>query len=66
MTEDELEQERHRCEVRALIRVAREDGRGKVRAYLDHKAVKSRAPRLRADLNAQIERGNNGEHGVWL
>ena len=63
-----LEEQRHRCEVRELIRAAKDPqhGRAWVRAYLDHKAVAGRRERLRADLNEQIKRGNSGEHGEWL
>lgn len=58
--------ERHRCEVRMLLRQAREYGKHTVRDYLDHKDVKGRRDQLRADMNAQWDKGNKGEEGVWL
>ena len=60
-----LEEQRHRCEVRELIRAAQEKGRAWVRAYLGDKRVDGRRERLRADLNEQLSRGNTGEDGEW-
>lgn len=65
MTAD-IDQHRHRCEVRTLLRAAQQKGRQYVRDYLDSKPVAARSERLRADLNEQRERGNNGEAGKWL
>lgn len=62
----ELEIERHRCEVRTLLRASANKGRAWVRDYLADKRVAGRAARLRADLNDQIAKGNTGEHGQWL
>ena len=62
---DASEQHRHRCEVRFLIRAARERGREWVRQYLDSKPVAGRRERLRADLNTQIKAGNQGNEGEW-
>ena len=62
---DTSEQHRHRCEVRSLIRAARERGREWVRQYLDSKPVAGRRERLRADLNTQIKAGNQGNEGEW-
>ena len=62
---DTSEQHRHRCEVRSLIRAARERGREWVRQYLDSKPVAGRRERLRADLNTQIKAGNRGQEGEW-
>ena len=62
---DASEQHRHRCEVRSLIRAARERGREWVRQYLDSKPVAGRSERLRADLNTQIKAGNQGNEGEW-
>ena len=62
---DASEQHRHRCEVRSLIRAARERGREWARQYLDDKRVAGRQARLRADLNEQIKRGNRGQEGEW-
>ena len=63
-----LEEQRHRCEVRELIRAAKDPqhGRAWVRAYLGHEAVAGRRERLRADLNEQIRRGSSGKEGEWL
>lgn len=60
------EEHRHRCEVRWLIRAAQEKGRAWVRAYLGDKRVDGRRERLRADLNEQIRRGNEGGDGEWM
>lgn len=60
------EEHRHRCEVRWLIRQTRERGRAWVRAYLGDKRVEGRRERLRADLNEQIRRGNEGGDGEWM
>lgn len=60
------DQHRHRCEVRYLIRLAQEQGRERVRAYLDDRRVAGRQAQLRADLNAQIKAGNTGKAGAWL
>lgn len=62
---DASEQHRHRCEVRFLIRAARERGREWVRQYLDSKPVAGRRERLRANLNTQIKAGNRGQEGEW-
>ena len=62
---DASEQHRHRCEVRFLIRAARDRGREWVRQYLDDKRVAGRQARLRADLNEQIKAGNSGQEGEW-
>ena len=62
---DASEQHRHRCEVRSLIRAARDRGREWVRQYLDSKPVAGRRERLRADLNTQIKAGNQGNEGEW-
>lgn len=63
----ELEIERHRCEVRTLIRAASDPvkGRAWVREYLADKRVAGRAAALRADLNEQMARGNLGQAGEW-
>jgi hypothetical protein len=63
--QDETERHRHECEVRMLLREARKRGREWVRSYLDHKDVKGRREKLRADLNAQIKAGNTGKDGEW-
>lgn len=66
MSDQETERFRHQCEVRMLLRQAREQGREWVRGYLGHKDVKGRREKLRADLNAQIKAGNTGKDGEWL
>ncbi len=65
-TMDSSAEHRHRCEVRHLIRLAMEQGRERVRAYLDDKRVAGRQAQLRADINAQVKAGNKGEDSVWL
>lgn len=62
---DTSEQHRHECEVRTLIRAARDKGRKWVRDYLDSKPVAGRRERLRGDINEQIKRGNRGQEGEW-
>ena len=62
----QTETERHRCEVRTLLRAAANKGRAYVRDYLADKRVAGRAAALRADLNEQTAKGNTGEHGTWL
>lgn len=60
--------ERHRCEVRELLRSIHDParGRGWVRAYLASEHVAARREQLRKDLNAQLKLGNTGERGQWL
>jgi len=62
----QTETERHRCEVRTLLRFSVNKGEAWVRDYLADKRVAGRAAALRADLNEQMARGNTGEHGQWL
>ena len=62
----QTETERHRCEVRTLLRASTNKGRAWVRDYLADKRVAGRAAALRADLNEQIAKGYTGEHGTWL
>jgi hypothetical protein len=66
VTRAQTETERHRCEVRTLLRASANKGRAWVRDYLADKRVAGRAAALRADLNDQIAKGNTGEHGTWL
>lgn len=63
-----IETERHRCEVRELLRSIHNPsrGRGWVRAYLAAEHVARRRDKLRKDLNAQMKLGNTGERGQWL
>lgn len=62
------ERYRHECEVRHLIRAARDPkyGRKWVRDYLDAGAVASRREALRKDLNEQIALGNRGRRNEWI
>lgn len=59
---------RHQCEVRTLLRAARDPAKGRawVDEYLTSTSVKGRAAQLRADLNEQRSKGNHGEPGTWL
>ncbi|AVS68147.1 hypothetical protein C8245_23005 [Paracidovorax avenae] len=62
----DFETERHRCEVRMLIRAYEKPGREWVVAYLNDPKVKGRRAALIADIAEQRERGNVGKEGVWL
>ena len=66
---DEWERERHRCEVRNMIRRYREQGAEAVREHLAGVA-KHRgellAERLRQDTWAQMKAGNDVEWGTGL
>ena len=66
MSADVLAIERHRCEVRVLIRAYANPGRDWVVNYLNDPKVKGRREALRTDLKNQREKGNTGEEGVWL
>lgn len=63
-----LEQQRHRCEVRTLIRARSEQGRGQewVREYLRDPKVAGRRAALVRDIKDQLEKGSDGAEGVWL
>lgn len=66
---DEWERERHRCEVRNMIRRYRDEGADAVRAQLagiEKHRGKALAERLRQDTWAQMKAGNDGEWGKWL
>ena len=67
-TREQLEQERHRCEVRYLLTASREEARGQeyVTGYLNHPKVAGRRATLERDVKEQAARGNDGTHGVWL
>jgi len=67
--EDEIERERHRCEVRQVIRWRKERGLAWVRdwlAWVERKRGAEAAKRLRADGSEQWLRGNRGELGAWV
>ena len=67
-TMDTSAEHRHRCEVRELIRARRAPGRGEewVRTYLRDPKVAGRRAELVRDIKAQLDRGSQGEEGVWL
>lgn len=65
---DAVEQCRHRCEVRELLRF----GMDRSHQYVDGRILKieeargaDAANRLRADYKAQWRAGNRGEFGDW-
>lgn len=64
-----MEKFRHQCEVRMLIAaqsdVAR-DGEAWVAAYLANPRVAGRTAALSADMQDQIDNGNDGREGLWL
>lgn len=64
----EIEQHRHCCEVRMLIRARSEPARGQewVREFLRHPKVAGRRAALVRDIKDQLDKGNNGEAGKWL
>lgn len=63
-----IEPERHRCEVRAVLRMRVQHGVERARTYIE-RVRKARgdaaADRLRADANEQWRLGNRGESGDW-
>lgn len=68
LTPEQAELERHRCEVRDVIRMYLHNGRDGVSQYL-LLVRKSRnaeqAERIRVDTWAQIKAGNTGAKGEW-
>ena len=58
--------ERHRCEVRMLIRSYETRGREWVVNYLNSPPVTRRRPILLEDIRDQREKGSTGKEGVWL
>lgn len=64
--EERLAEDRHRKEVRELLRMARSRGRQCVQEYLNSPAVIGRREALRVDLNAQRRAGNDGDGNKWL
>lgn len=61
-----IEQERHRCEVRQVLRWRVED-RNKALGYLKlvREKRKEKANKLELDCKEQWGRGNRGEKGEW-
>lgn len=66
MSADDFSTERHRCEVRMLIRAYVKPGRDWVVNYLNDPKVKGRRKTLLADITEQREKGNTGKEGAWL
>ena len=66
MTTQDFAIERHRSEVRLLIRAYADPGREWVVDYLNSPKVKGRRAALVADIKDQREKGNTGKEGVWL
>lgn len=68
MVADEVEQHRHRCEVRQVLRWRLEHGREWVREWLAGVAQKrgrAAANALQRDAAEQWQRGNRGGHDEW-
>ena len=65
-TMEDLETERHRCEVRQILRWRVED-RNKALEYLRlvREKRKEKANKLELDCREQWSRGNRGEKGEW-
>ena len=65
-TKVDLETERHRCEVRQVLRWRVED-RNKALEYLKlvREKRKEKAKQLEDDCREQWSRGNKGEKGEW-
>jgi hypothetical protein len=63
---ENLEQERHRCEVRQVLRWRVED-RNKAIEYLNlvREKRKEKAKQLEDDCKKQWELGNRGDKGDW-
>ena len=63
-----IETHRHRGEVRMLIASSAEPSRGQawVDAYLAHPRVSGRAPALASDMRDQLNKGHDGQEGLWL
>lgn len=62
----DLEQERHRCEVRYVLKL-RVNDRNKALEYLKlvREKRKEKANKLELDCKEQWSRGNRGEKGEW-
>lgn len=60
-----IEKERHRCEVRWLIQIAREHGWTPVMKFFDMPAIQSRKIALQIDVKDQVKKGNTGQKGEW-
>jgi len=58
-----LEQARHRCGVRQLIKWRNEWGLKKFREYL---SKHNWSQEIIDDFITQYKRGNKGEHGQWI
>lgn len=66
--EEAVEQHRHRCEVRSVLRWRVAQGSDWVDEWLtgvEKARGKGAAERLRADCREQWRRGNRGEAGDW-
>ena len=63
---ENLEQERHRCEVRYVLQLRVQD-RNKAMEYLSlvREKRKEKAKQLEDDCRKQWELGNRGEKGDW-
>lgn len=66
---DQVENHRHRCEVRDALRKFAKGGRKAFELYLalvEQKRGTESAARLRNDAREQYKKGNKGESGIWL
>jgi hypothetical protein len=63
--EEKWAMERHRAEVRMLLRRLKNQGRHAVKEYLDDPRVAGRREQLRTDLNTQKRLGNSGAVEEW-
>jgi len=62
-----LDEQRHQCEVRGLLRYRKENGVGAIRKLLSNPAYKKRLDQLLKDMADQWRKGNKGTvDGQWL
>ena len=61
----DYEEQRHRCEVRQLIKWRKEWGLQRFQRYLQTSGFDSRRAKLREDIADQWSKGNRGEDGLW-
>lgn len=62
-----LDEHRHQCEVRGLLKYRKEHGLAAIRKLLSNPAYKNRLNKLEKDMAIQWQKGNKGTvNGQWL
>ena len=61
----DYEEQRHKCEVRQLLKWRKEWGLQRFQRYLQTAGFDSRRAKLREDIADQWSKGNRGEDGLW-